>query len=125
VKTITGLSKMNSQEEVDHKIEAIIQQMLTTARLSSSEKDTTKDLLSDLKKSIQKEKESCLNLIDDLELEEEFLKAQKNTNQSLDENQLTQMNLDIETHFSMNFDTIIKANSARILQFRPRNKDSN
>ncbi len=116
---------MNTQEEIDHKIDAIIQQMLTTARLSASEKDTTKELLSELKKSIQTEKESCLNLMNDLEFEEEFLIAQKNATQSLDKDQAEKINLDIETHFSMNFDTVVKASSARILEFRPRNKPSN
>ena len=116
---------MNTQEEIDLKIDTIIQQMLTTARLTASEKDVTKDLLSDLKKSIQSEKESCLNLMDDLEFEEEFLKAQKNSMQSPAENQFDKINLDIETHFSTNFDTVVSANSARILEFRPRNKTSN
>ncbi len=114
---------MNLQEEIDQKVNAIIEKMLNAARLTTSEKESTKELLADFKKSIHENKQNSLDQIEQLALQEQQLQEDLDSSlgENLKEDLSRKIELDIETHFSMNFDTVVNEKSATILKFRPRN----
>lgn len=136
---------MANQDQIDHKINAIIQQMIAVARLSAGEKMKKQDLLLDFKNSLNQEKQSCLDKIDELNTQEKNLQSESavtelrseirpewkpglgaelskglGMDQSLAPRTENKLQQDFARHFSTHFDSRVHPNSAKILAFRPR-----